>query len=188
MSFWAASGTQRRSTSVRLRLRPTHTATLKNEIVLRTATVSNCRVFDCGLDAGDRGKRLRHLGPSGTTLGRCHGSVEAAVDSAVSSVRERVWKCEARGQGRERGHGEGAESLELVGEGKGRPLTRVRRVKTSSDCSSFAPEASWQPSTAVRQRVRSSKALVARSGARVPAATIGIDQREGERERLRWCC
>ena len=47
LSFWAASGTQQRSRSVRLRLRPTHTATLSNATVLPHLIVamfrSRCR-------------------------------------------------------------------------------------------------------------------------------------------------
>jgi hypothetical protein len=108
LSFWAASGTQRRSRSYRLQLRPTHTATLNNAIVLRSATTSTCRVFDCGLDTSDHGTDLSHLGPSGETLDRCHGSVEGAVGIAVSSVREKVRICEVCGKGEACGHAHGA--------------------------------------------------------------------------------
>jgi hypothetical protein len=130
MSFWAASGTQSRSKPVLQRLRPTHTSTLVNAIVLRAATASTCRVFDCGLDNGDHRKRLRHLGPSDTTLGPCHRSVEAAVDSAVSSARERVQICDAGKLGGAYGHGHGSESVELAGEGNVRPLTVSGEIKS----------------------------------------------------------
>jgi hypothetical protein len=124
-----------RSRSYRLRLRPTHTSTLVNATVLRAVTASTCRVFDCGLDAGDHGQRLRHLGPSGTILGPCHRSVEGAVDSAVSSARERVQMGDAGKQGGDYGHGHSAGSIELAGEGNGRPLT----VLDERNCRPLAP-------------------------------------------------
>ena len=46
-----------------------------------------------------------------------------AVDSAVSRVRERVQTCEAGKEGGASGHAHAAASIEMAGEGNGRPLT-----------------------------------------------------------------
>ena len=138
LSVWAASGTERRSRSGRRRLRPTHTATLVNATVLRGATAADCRVFDCSLGAGDHWKGLSHLGPSVAAVGRSGGSVEGAVGSALSSVRDKVWRGEAGGQGGVCKRAHGGRALELAGRGKDRPLTRVRRAEKSSGLSSFS--------------------------------------------------
>ena len=126
LSVWAASEAERRSRSVRLRLRPTHMATLMKATVLRSAMAFTCRVFDCSLGAGDHWKGLRHLGPSAAAVGRCGGSVEGAVDRAVRRVRERVRRFEASGQGAAGRRAQGCGALKWAGGGKGRPLTLGR--------------------------------------------------------------
>ena len=150
LSVWVASEAERRSRSARRRLRPTHAAALVIATVLRDATAAGCRVFDCSLGAGDHWKGLRHLGPSAAAVGRCGGSVEGSVGSALISVRDKVWRGEASGQGGAGRHAHGGRALKLAGGGKDRPLTRVRRVKQSSGLSSFSSRGSWKASTAAR--------------------------------------
>ena len=118
--------TQRRSRPSRRLRRLTHAVTLVNTTALRITRAFGCRVFDCSLGAGGHLKGLRHLRPSASVVDRCCGSVEGAVDSALSSVYERVRKSIARGQGGvcELAHGGG--TFKLASEGKGRPLTHVR--------------------------------------------------------------
>ena len=144
LSVWAASEAERRSRSARRLLRPTHAATLVNATVLGAAITSSCRVFDCTLGAGDHGKGLRHLGPSAATADRCGGSVEGAVGSALISVRDKVWRGEAGGQGGAGRRAHGGRALKLAGGGKDRPLTRVRRAEKSSGLSSFSSRGSWK--------------------------------------------
>ena len=144
LSVWAASEAEQRSSSARRRLWPTHTATLVNATVLRGAITSTCRVFDCTFGAGDHWKGLRHLSPSASAVGRSGGSVEGAVDSALISVRDKVWRGEAGGQGGAGKRAHGGRALKLAGGGKDRPLTHVRRVETSSALSSFSSRGSWK--------------------------------------------
>ena len=139
LSFWAASGTQQRLRSVRLRLRPTHTATLSNATVLRTPKASTCLVFDCGLDTRDHWKRLGHLAPSDDTLGRCHGSVAGAVGSAVSSMRDKGRRCDASGQGGLCRHAHAAGPVELAGEGNRQSAQRsssTAKLRRAQSCAS----------------------------------------------------
>ena len=150
LSVWSASEAERRSSSVRRRLQPTHTATLVNATVLGAAITSSCRVFDYTLGAGDHGKGLRHLGPSAAAADRCGGSVEGTVGSALSSVRDKVWRGEAGGQGGAGRRAHGGRALKLAGGGKDRPLTRVRRAEMSSGLSSFSSRGTWKASVAAR--------------------------------------
>ena len=85
LSFWAASGTQQRLRSVRLRLRPTHTATLSNATVLPHLVVamfrSRCR---------SRSRRAPHASSE------CYSQEAFAVDRCMallleSAFRERGW-------------------------------------------------------------------------------------------------
>ena len=148
LSFSAASEAERRSRFVQLRLRPTHAAALVNATVLRGATAAGCRVFDRSLASGGHKKVLRPLDPSGAAVCRSGGSVEGAVDSALSSVRDKVWRGEAGGQGGAGRRAHGGRALKLTGGGKDQPLTRVRRVKKSSGLSSFSSRGSWKASVA----------------------------------------
>ncbi len=84
-------------------------------------------------------------------------------------------------------HGDGAGSIELVREGNGWPLTHVWRVENSAAGSSFSSPRVWMVSTGVRQRARLTNVLEASSRSRALDSAMGIDQREGERERLGWC-
>jgi len=132
-------GTQQRLRSVRLRLRPTHTATLSNATVLRTPKASTCLVFDCGLDTRDHWKRLGHLAPSDDTLGRCHGSVAGAVGSAVSSMRDKGRRCDASGQGGLCRHAHAAGPVELAGEGNRQSAQRsssTAKLRRAQSCAS----------------------------------------------------
>jgi len=52
--------------------------------------------------------------------------VEGAVDSALSSVQERVRRREASGHGGAEKLAQGGGTFKLASEGKGRPLTHVR--------------------------------------------------------------
>ena len=90
---------------------------------------AGCRVFDWTLATGDHWKGLRHLGPSATAIDRCHASVEGAVDSRVSGLRERVRRCEASGQGAAGWRARGHRALELADQGNGAALTGSRRPK-----------------------------------------------------------
>ena len=110
-----------------------------------------------------------------------------AVDSAVSSVRERVRICDAVKAGGAYGHGDGAASIEMAREGNGWPLTHVCRVENSTAGSTFSSPRVWMVSTGVRQRARITNILEARARSRDYHSAMGIDQREGERERLGWC-
>ena len=73
-----------------------------------------------------------------------------AVDSAVSSVRERVRICDAGKAEGASGHGDGAASIEMAREGNGWPLTHVWRVENSAAGSSFSSPRVWMVPTAVR--------------------------------------
>ena len=142
LSVWAASEAERRSRSARRLLRLTHAATLMNATVLGAATTSTCRVFDRSLATGDHWNGLRQLSPSASAAGRCGGSVEGAVGSALISVRDKVWRGEAGGQGGAGRRAHGGRALKLAGGGKDRPLTRVRRAENSSGLSSFSSRGS----------------------------------------------
>ena len=72
-----------------------------------------------------------------------------AVDSAVSSVRERGRHAMQAGLGGAYVHGDGAGSIELVREGNGWPLTHVWRVENSAAGSSFSSPRVWMLPTAV---------------------------------------
>ena len=73
-----------------------------------------------------------------------------AVDSAVSSVRERGRHAMQASLGGAYVHGDGAGSIELVREGNGWPLTHVWRVENSTAGSSFSSPCVWLVSVAVR--------------------------------------
>ena len=110
-----------------------------------------------------------------------------AVDSAVSSARERVRICDVGKRGGASGYGDGAGSIELGREGNGRPLTHVWRVENSSAGSSFSSPCVWMLPVAVHFRARFTNGMEATSNTRAVDSAMGIDQRQGERERLGWC-
>ena len=110
-----------------------------------------------------------------------------AVDSGVSSTRERVRICDVGKRGGASGYGDGAGSIELGREGNGRPLTHVWRVENSSAGSSFSSPCVWMLPVAVHFRARLTNGMEATSTTRALDSAMGIDQRQGERERLGWC-
>ena len=72
-----------------------------------------------------------------------------AVDSAVSSARERVGHEKQASLGGDYVHGDGEGSIELAREGNGWPLTHVWQVQISAAGSSFSSPRVWMVLTAV---------------------------------------
>ena len=89
-SFRSAPGTQQRSKSSRLRLRPTYESTLANRTAILAANPAKCRDFGHHLGGGDGWRRLPAFrGPNRVVFDR-HRSVEEQSEALSACVRERV--------------------------------------------------------------------------------------------------
>jgi hypothetical protein len=97
-SFWAAPGTQQRSQSSRLQLRPTYAAALVDRTFLSAAKAASCRNFGLGLGGGDDWRRLRGLRGVGCVVCRRYRSVEVQSEALSVGVRERVCGGDVSGQ------------------------------------------------------------------------------------------
>ena len=142
----AASKAQRRLPSSWRRWRPSRVAALVDRTAVSFARAAKSRVLGLGLGGGDDLRGLRDLGREGHVVGDRQRSVEGAVGSPLSSVREEVWRGEAlykRGLCR---CAAGAGSLKVAPEGNGAAAHRCRSRKKSSECSSFTPQFTPKPS------------------------------------------
>ena len=153
--------------------RATH-GSLVNRTALLSTSAANCRVFGCGIGAGDHGNGLRHLGPSAAAIDRCHRPVEGAVGSAVRRVRERVRRCEASGQGAAGWRARGGRALQLAGQGNGATLTGSRRPKKRSESHPRVSDASLSARCTPHLQARRANAFESAPTCRVPYSTIGM--------------
>ena len=83
--------------------------------------------------------KYHRLRPSDRAAHPRDAPVEGAGGSALSSVRARIRRSSERGLERACTRAGGDRALEHTGGGKGRPLTRLRRVEKSSKSSSSCP-------------------------------------------------
>ena len=111
-------------------------ATHVDEVGLQVDQATGCRVSGPHLAADGHRRDVRRLGPVERADDRRDAPVEGAVGSAISSVRERVGRSDARGQGRACTRAYGGRTFEHASGGKGRPLTPLRPCEKSSILSS----------------------------------------------------
>ena len=114
-----------------------HGRNLVNTTVLHATTAATCSVSGCGLGTRHNWPTLHHLGPSCEALGPCHWSVEGAVDSAVSSARERVQNVRCRQARRGLWAWKWCGTRRAGWRGQWPAAHRVRREKLSSAGTSF---------------------------------------------------
>ena len=104
-----------------------------------TSKAACCPVSGRRLVAGDHRTKCHRLRPSDRAVDQRDAPVEGAGGSVLSSVRERIRRSGERGLERACARVGGDRALEHAGGGKGRPLTRHRRVEKSSKSSSSCP-------------------------------------------------
>ena len=100
---------------------------------------TKCCITGRQLAADTHWTKCHRLRPSDQATHPRDAPAEGAGGSALSSVRARIRRSSERGLERAYARAGGDRALEHTGGGKGRPLTRLRRVEKSSKSSSSCP-------------------------------------------------